>query len=109
MAVLFGMDDEERRQKLRPLLYRRWVMYPVLAYGLLGGDPNGMTQDEHLALGEDLRSFGYVSAGRPRCASGWTMFVNRREEVWPEEMRPERYRGLPLDPDPDLLDWDADD
>ncbi len=101
---------EGRRRELRRLLSGWCIAYPVLAYGMLGYDPNAMGQEDQIAISEDLRVLGYVR--RSRChpfSHAHTMTLWSREATWPEDiMGRQPYRGIPLRPAPELIDQDDD-
>jgi hypothetical protein len=99
------MEDGERRQMLRQLLVGWPIAFPAMAYGMLGGDPNGITVYELAWISEDLHSLGYRRRLRSHYLSGYTAAEWRREEEWPEDARGRiPYRGVPLKKDPDLAD-----
>jgi len=101
---------EGRRRELRRLLSGWCITYPVLAYGLLGHDPNEMGLEDQIAISEDLRVLGYVR--RPRCRPfrhAHLMTFWYREADWPGDILGRGpYRGIPLRPDPELENWDED-
>jgi hypothetical protein len=72
---------------------------------MLGYDPNEMDLDDQLAISDDLRVLGY--SPRPRrheFSHAHTMTWWYREAHWPEDIHGRApYRGIPLDPDPELL------
>jgi len=101
---------EGRRRELRRLLCGWCIAYPVLAYGMLGNDPNEMDLGDQLAISDDLRVLGY--SPRPRrhpFSHAHTMTWWYREANWPEDiLGREPYRGIPLTPDPDLITFDEE-
>jgi hypothetical protein len=94
--------DEER--VLRDLLRGHQAVYPVIVFGMLGGDPNDLTTEEFVQIVGWLHALGYERRvqgrfGHPRLMSIWV-----REATWPGETFEDRkpYRGIPLRPDPEF-------
>jgi hypothetical protein len=96
---------EGRRRELRRLLCGWCIAYPVLAYGMLGNDPNKMDSGDQFALSDDLQALGY--SPRPRrhpFSHAHLMTFWHREAEWPEDIHGRKpYRGIPLAHDPDLM------
>ena len=92
------------KEVLRGLLHRRWLTAPVLVYGLLGGDPNDFTVEEHVRIVGWLHELGYERRVSSRFQHATLMAVWAREEMWPGEESGERrpYEGIRLKPDPEL-------
>ena len=100
---------EQEEEALRGLLYNRHVTFPALVFGLLGGDPNDLTQEEQVRITCWLQELGYERRPRPRfrhahCMSAWV-----REEIWPGETGGRKdYEGIPLRHDPDLVETEEE-
>ena len=102
------MTDQEE-EALRGLLYNRNITFPALVFGMLGGDPNAMTLEQQVLISGWLQELGYERRPRPwfrhaHCMSAWV-----REEMWPGETGGRMdYEGIPLRPDPDLVETDEE-
>lgn len=94
----------EQEEVLRDLLHGRPLIFPVMVYGLLGGDPNEFTSEEYVTVADWLHRLDYERRVRSRFSHAHLMSVWAREEVWPGEesgvARP--YDGFPLRRDAEL-------
>ena len=89
------------KEVLRGLLHRRWLTAPVLVYGLLGGDPNDFTVEEHVRIVGWLHELGYERRVSSRFQHATLMAVWAREEMWPGEETGSGggpVRAVPADP-----------
>ena len=101
---------EREEEVLRGLLHNRPLTFPVLVFGMLGGDPNDFTTDEHVRISGWLRALGYEPRLRSRFSHASLMTVWTREDGWGGEALGSRadYEGIPLKPDPELAETRAD-
>ena len=97
---------ERQEEVLRNLLHGRQQVFPVMVYGLLGGDPNDITVEEYATIADWLHRLGYERRVRPRFSHATMMAVWVRDDDWPgEELgAPPPYDGIPLRQDPDLAE-----
>jgi hypothetical protein len=88
---------------LRDLLRGRQVVFPVMVFGMLGGDPNDFTTEEHVRITGWLDALGYERRVRPGFSHAALMAMWVRDDDWPEDASgPRPYAGIPLRRDPDL-------
>lgn len=80
------------------------MVFPVMVYGLLGGDPNDFTSEEYVTVADWLHRLGYERRVRSRFSHAHLASVWVREEVWLGEEGGviRAYDGIPLKRDPDL-------
>jgi hypothetical protein len=95
-------DEEEA---LRGLLRGHQLVFPVMVFGMLGGDPNDFTTEEYVRIVGWLVALGYQRRVRPRFRHATMMAIWVREEAWPGETPADRkpYTGIMLRADPELI------
>lgn len=100
----------EMEEVLRDLLRGHWMVFPAVVFGMIGGDPNDYTVDEHAKIVGWLTALGYERRLRSRFRHAHTMAVWVREEIWLGERLEDRkpYIGIPLRPDLDLFESRAE-
>lgn len=86
------------------------MIYPVMVFGMLGGDPNEITIEELGTISGWLHDLGYRPRTRTRFRSAYMMSVWVREETWPGDnhahLKP--YSGIMLRADPELIPTSAE-
>lgn len=94
----------QEKEALRGLLHGHFVTFPVMVFGMLGGDPNDFTTDEYVTIAGWLDELGYVRRAQRWFEHAHLMSIWTREEAWPGERPEDRrpYAGIPLARDPDL-------
>jgi hypothetical protein len=98
--VILPSNEGHRRAILRRVLAGSQIVYPVMVWANLGGDPVEFDQVRQLALCEDLKALGYERRARKgRIArTGHTMAYWHRAQDWPDDILGRMpYFGPPLE------------